>query len=184
MFAKFASSLTGAYDDIVLPTVSSSVDWEVELAFVVGARGRNLSEVEALGAIAGYTVANDVSMRDWQSRTSQFLQGKTFEACTPVGPFLVTADELPGGSAADLRLTCEVDGVTMQDSRTSDLIFGIGTVASYISQIMSLEPGMLVLTGTPSGVGVARTPPTYLREGEVMRTAIEGIGVLENHCVR
>ncbi len=183
LFAKFASSLIGARDDIALPSVSPCVDWEVELAFVVGGRGRYLSESEALGTIAGYTVANDVSMRDWQSRTSQFLQGKAFEACTPVGPALVTPDELPGGSAEDLRLSCEVDGVAMQDSRTSDLIFGIGAVAAYISQIMSLEPGMLVLTGTPSGVGAARKPPVFLRAGQVMRTTIEGIGVLENHCV-
>ncbi len=183
LFAKFASSLIGAHDDIALPSVSPCVDWEVELAFVVGGRGRYLSESEALGTIAGYTVANDVSMRDWQSRTSQFLQGKAFEACTPVGPALVTPDELPGGSAEDLRLSCEVDGVAMQDSRTSDLIFGIGAVAAYISQIMSLEPGMLVLTGTPSGVGAARKPPVFLRAGQVMRTTIEGIGVLETHCV-
>jgi acylpyruvate hydrolase len=183
LFAKFTSSLVGAHDDIVLPAVSSSVDWEVELAFVVGGRGRNLSEADALRAIAGYTVANDVSMRDWQSRTSQFLQGKAFEACTPVGPALVTPDDLPGGSAEDLRLTCEVDGIAMQDSRTSDLIFGVGAVAAYISQIMSLEPGMLVLTGTPSGVGAARKPPAFLRDGQVVRTTIEGIGVLENHCV-
>ncbi len=183
LFAKFASSLIGAHDEIVLPSVSPCVDWEVELAFVVGGRGRYLSEAAALGTIAGYTVANDVSMRDWQSRTSQFLQGKAFEACTPVGPALVTPDELPGGSAEDLRLTCEVDGIAMQDSRTSDLIFGIGAVAAYISQITSLEPGMLVLTGTPSGVGAARKPPVFLQAGQVMRTTIEGIGVLENHCV-
>ncbi|MCU1493314.1 MAG: putative hydrolase [Acidimicrobiaceae bacterium] len=183
LFAKFASSLLGANDDLVLPAVSSEVDWEVELAFVVGGSGRNLSEEQAGEAIAGYTVANDVSMRDWQRRTSQFLQGKAFEASTPVGPVLVTPDELPGGSAEDLRLTCEVDGVSMQDGRTSDLVFGPAAIAAYVSQIMSLEPGMLVLTGTPDGVGVARTPPVFLSDGQLMRSTIEGIGVLENSCV-
>lgn len=183
LFAKFASSLLGAQDDLVLPSASTSVDWEVELAFVVGARGRNLSEAEAERAIAGYTVANDVSMRDWQHRTTQFLQGKAFEASTPVGPVLVTPDELPGSSAADLRLTCEVDGIPVQDGRTSDLIFTPAVIASYISKIMSLEPGMLVLTGTPDGVGAARTPPVFLRDGQRMKTTIEHIGTLETRCV-
>jgi acylpyruvate hydrolase len=183
LFAKFASSLLGANDDLVLPAVSSEVDWEVELAFVVGGTGRNLSPEQAGNAIAGYTVANDVSMRDWQRRTSQFLQGKAFEASTPVGPVLVTPDELPGGSAANLRLTCEVDGIAVQDGRTSDLVFDPAQIAAYVSQIMTLEPGMLVLTGTPDGVGVARTPPVFLRDGQLMRSTIEGIGVLENSCV-
>lgn len=183
LFAKFASSLLGANDDLVLPAVSSEVDWEVELAFVVGGRGRNLSPDEALGAIAGYTVANDVSMRDWQRRTSQFLQGKAFGASTPVGPALVTPDEIPGGSAEDLRITCEVDRIAVQDGRTSDLIFGCARIASYVSEMMPLEPGMLVLTGTPDGVGVARTPPVFLREGQLLRSSIEGIGSLENRCV-
>jgi acylpyruvate hydrolase len=181
LFAKFASSLIGAHDDLVLPAVSSEVDWEVELAFVIGRAGRNLSRDEAQDSIAGYTVANDVSMRDWQHRTSQFLQGKTFEASTPVGPFLVTPEELPGGSAENLRLTCEIDGIVMQDGRTSDLIFSPATLAAYVSEIMTLQPGMLVLTGTPSGIGATRTPPVFLRDGHVMRTTIEGIGVLENN---
>jgi acylpyruvate hydrolase len=182
LFAKFASALIGARDDLALPAASSEVDWEVELAFVIGGHGRNLSEDQARAAIAGYTVANDVSMRDWQRRTSQFLQGKTFEASTPVGPVLVTPDELPGGSADDLRLSCEVDGVVVQDSRTSDLIFGVAAVASYLSTVMSLEPGILVLTGTPAGIGGARTPPVFLQDGQLMRTTIEGIGTLENRC--
>jgi acylpyruvate hydrolase len=183
LFAKFASSLLGAREKLVLPAVSLEVDWEVELAFVVGGRGRDLSEEEALGAIAGYTVANDVSMRDWQRRTSQFLQGKAFEASTPVGPALVTPDELPGGSADDLRLVCEVNGTVVQDGRTSDLIFSPAAIASYLSMITSLQPGMLVLTGTPGGIGAARTPPVFLRDGQLMRSTIEGIGTLENRCV-
>jgi acylpyruvate hydrolase len=183
LFAKFASTLLGANDDLGLPAASSEVDWEVELAFVIGGRGRNLSPDEARATIAGYTVANDVSMRDWQNRTSQFLPGKAFEATTPIGPVLVTPDELPEGSADNLRLVCEVDGVTVQDSRTSDMIFGVGALASYLSTILSLAPGMLVLTGTPSGVGAGRKPPVFLRDGQLMRTTIEGIGTLENRCV-
>jgi acylpyruvate hydrolase len=183
LFAKFPSSLLGAYDDLVLPAVSTSVDWEVELAFVVGVRGRNLSEAEASHSIAGYTIANDVSMRDFQARTSQFLQGKAFEASTPVGPVLLTPEEFPGESVTDLRLTCEVDGVVVQDGTTADMIFTPPVIAAYISQIMTLEPGMLILTGTPDGIGAARTPPIFLREGQTMRTTVERIGKLENHCV-
>jgi acylpyruvate hydrolase len=185
LFAKYSAALIGPNDPIVLPAASSQVDWEVELAFVIGPSGgsprRNLTEAQALDAIVGYTVANDVSMRDWQGRTSQFLQGKTFEASTPVGPALVTADEV--GDANDLRLTCTVDGAVMQDSTTADLIFGPATIAAYLSTIMTLTPGLLVLTGTPSGVGAARTPPVFLQAGQEVRTRIDGIGELRNDCV-
>jgi acylpyruvate hydrolase len=185
LFAKFSAALLGPSDPLALPAASSQVDWEVELAFVIGPAvstnsGRNLSEAQALDAIVGYTVANDVSMRDWQGRTSQFLQGKTFEASTPVGPEIVTADEI--GDANDLRLTCTVDGVVMQDGTTADLIFGPATIAAYLSTIMTLKPGLLVLTGTPSGVGAARRPPVFLRAGQELRTRIEKIGELCNQC--
>jgi acylpyruvate hydrolase len=185
LFAKFSAALLGPSDPLALPAASSQVDWEVELAFVIGPSvnvtgGRNLSEAQALDAIVGYTVANDVSMRDWQGRTSQFLQGKTFEASTPVGPALVTADEV--GDASDLRLTCTVGGVVMQDGTTAGLIFPPATIASYLSTIMTLKPGLLVLTGTPSGVGAARTPPVFLRAGQELRTRIDKIGELCNQC--
>jgi acylpyruvate hydrolase len=179
LFAKFARTLTGAGDEIVVPEAGSTeVDWEAELAFVVGRTIRGAGPEEAAGAIAGFTVANDVSMRDWQNRTLQWLQGKAWEATTPVGPHLVTPDECRG--AADLRITCEVDGELMQDARTSDLVFPPAQVAAYISTLITLEPGDLILTGTAGGVGATRTPPVFIRSGQKVRTSIEGVGELVN----
>jgi acylpyruvate hydrolase len=179
LFAKFARTLAGAGDEIVVPEAGSSrVDWEAELAFVIGSTIRGARPQEAAGAIAGFTVANDVSMRDWQSRTLQWLQGKAWESTTPVGPHLVTPDEC--GGAADLRITCEVDGELMQDARTSDLVFPPAQIAAYISTFITLEPGDLILTGTAGGVGAARTPPVFIRSGQKVRTSIEGVGELVN----
>ena len=181
LFAKFARSLIGAGDPIVLPPESEKVDWEAELAFVIGRAVRRADPEQAERAIAGYCVLNDVSMRDWQFRTVQFLQGKTFERSTPVGPALVTPDEVDG--ARDLTLTCEVDGEVMQKGRTSDLLFPPVELVRYISTIVTLEPGDIVATGTPAGVGAARNPPVFLRPGQVVRTRIEGVGELVNECV-
>lgn len=183
LFAKYASSLLGPNDDLVLPAVSEKVDWEAELAFVIGRRGRNLDEEGARACIGAYTVANDVSMRDWQRRTTQFLQGKTFEASNPVGPFLATPDELPASPEDGLRITCQVDDKVVQDGTTKDMVFPVAEVAAYISTFMTLEPGTLVLSGTPDGVGAGRTPPMFLRPGQVLRTAVEGLGELVNRCV-
>lgn len=183
LFAKYASSLLGPRDDLVLQGASDAVDWEVELAFVVTRPGRHLDEEAAGTCIGLYTVANDVSMRDWQRRTSQFLQGKTFEASTPLGPFLVTADELPAAPEDGLRLTCRVDDELVQDGSTKEMVFPPAEVAAYISTFMTLEPGMVVLTGTPDGVGAARTPPVFLRPGQMLHSAVEGIGELVNRCV-
>jgi acylpyruvate hydrolase len=183
LFAKYARSLIGARDPIALPAESDQVDWEVELAFVIGREVRRARGAAAREAIAGFTVLNDVSMRDWQFRTMQFLQGKTWERSTPVGPVLVTPDELPGATAPDLALVCEVDGDVMQKGRTTDLLFGPEELVEYVSTIMTLEPGDLVATGTPSGVGAGRTPPVFLRPGQVVRTAIDEIGELVNECV-
>jgi acylpyruvate hydrolase len=181
VFAKYAVALIGARDDIWLPPESDEVDWEAELGIVVGRRVRRASAEEARAAIAGYTVVNDVSMRDWQYRTPQWDQGKTWEHATPVGPWLVTPDEVD--DARDLRVTCEVDGALMQDGRTSDLLFDPVTTVQYLSTVCTLEPGDLISTGTPAGVGHGRTPPVYLRPGQVVRTTIEGIGALVNRCV-
>lgn len=181
LFAKFASSLIGAYDDLVLPSVSSAVDWEVELGVVMGRRTRRATPEQARDAIAGFTVVNDISMRDWQMRTTQYLQGKTFDASTPVGPVLVTGDEV--GDGADLELCCMLDGVVMQDGRTSDLLFDPATVVSYISQFATLVPGDLILTGTPGGVGARRDPQVFLASGQVLTSSIEGIGSCVNRCV-
>jgi acylpyruvate hydrolase len=181
LFAKFADSLLGARDDLVLPSVSERVDWEAELGVVIGRPLYRATPDQAAAAIAGYTVLNDVSMRDWQRRTLQFLQGKMFEHSTPAGPYLVTPDE--AGNAQDLEIGCEVDGVVMQQGRTSDLVFGAAEIAAYASQIITLRPGDLIATGTPGGVGDARKPPVYLQPGNVLRTWIEGIGECVNHCV-
>jgi acylpyruvate hydrolase len=181
LFAKFAGTLLGARDELVLPSVSEKVDWEVELGVIIGRPIYRATPAEAAAAIAGYTVVNDVSMRDWQSRTLQWLQGKAFERTTPAGPYLVTPDEV--GHAADLEVRCEVDGAVMQQSRTSDLVFGPADIAAYASQVITLRPGDLIATGTPGGVGNARKPPVYLQSGNVLRTWIEGLGECVNQCV-
>jgi acylpyruvate hydrolase len=181
LFAKFAQTLLGPHDDLVLPAVSDRVDWEVELGVVIGRPIYRASPDEAAAAIAGYTVTNDVSMRDWQRRTLQWLAGKMFERSTPVGPYLVTGDEV--GDAADLEVRCEVDGAVMQQSRTSDLLFSPADIAAYASQAITLLPGDLLLTGTPGGVGDARKPPVYLQPGQTLRTVIEGLGECVNRCV-
>lgn len=181
LFAKFANTLLGAHDDIALPEVSDEVDWEAELGVVIGSPVRRASAEQAAEAIAGYTVVNDISMRDWQWRTVEWLQGKAFEASTPAGPWLVTADAVD--HAADLELRCEVDGQVMQRSRTSDLLFGPAELVAYISQFTTLEPGDLIATGTPGGVGAARDPKVFLQAGQTVRVAIEGIGECVNTCV-
>lgn len=182
LFAKFARALIGARDPITLPRVSEAVDWEVELAFVIGRAARHVPVDTALDHIAGWTVFNDISVRDFQNRTLQFLSGKTFEATNPVGPALVTRDEV-SADGRGLRVRCLVDGQVMQDASTDDLLFGPAEIVSYVSQIVTLEPGDLIATGTPGGVAAGRTPPPWLRPGQVVRTEIEGVGVLENECV-
>jgi acylpyruvate hydrolase len=183
LFAKFARSLVGARDPIVLPT--DQVDWEAELAVVIGSEVRHAGPAEAGAAIAGYTVCNDISVRDFQNRTLQWLQGKTFEDSTPLGPWLVTTDEVVADPAdtPDLAISCEVDGDVRQASRTSDLIFGPAAIVEYVSRIVTLEPGDVISTGTPGGVGMGRTPPVFLTPGQVVRTVIEGVGELVNECV-
>jgi acylpyruvate hydrolase len=182
LFVKFREALIGAHDDIVLPTASDAVDWEAELTVVIGTRVRHASPAEAAHAIGGFTVANDISMRDWQYRTLEWLQGKTWEHATPVGPLVVTPDEV-GGPAPDLPIGCEVDGVVRQQGRTSELVFSPADLVAYASEFVTLEPGDLILTGTPAGVGHGMDPPTYLGAGQLVRTTIPGIGELYNRCV-
>jgi len=180
LFAKFANSLLGANDDIVLPSVSDQVDWEAELGVVIGTALRRALASQAAAAIAGYTIVNDVSMRDWQWRTSEWLQGKSFEASTPAGPWLVTPDEVDAGR---LDLRCDVDGDNRQHANTSDLLFPPAEIAAYISQFTTLEPGDLIVTGTPGGVGAGRDPKVFLRPGQTLTTTIGGLGQLRNRCV-
>ena len=181
LFAKFADTLMGANDDLVLPAVSERVDWEVELAVIIGQPVYRASTKEAAAAIAGYATLNDVSMRDWQRRTLQWLAGKMFEHTTPVGPYLVTPDEVD--DAKDLAISCEVDDVVMQSSRTSDLLFSPAEIIAYASQAITLRPGDLIATGTTGGVGDARKPQLYLKPGNVLRTSVEGLGECLNRCV-
>ena len=181
LFAKFAETLMGPNDDLVLPAVSERVDWEVELSVIVAAPVYRASAAEAAAAIAGYATSNDVSMRDWQRRTLQWDAGKIFQHTTPVGPYLVTPDEVD--HARDLEIRCEVDGTVMQQARTSDLLFTPADVIAYASQAITLRPGDLILTGTTGGVGDARKPPVYLKPGQVLRTSIEGLGECVNHTI-
>ena len=180
LFAKFADALVGPNDVITLDPASDAVDWEAEMAVVVGESVRRASRDEAERAIAGFGAFNDITMRDWQYRSMQWLQGKTFEATTPFGPYLVTPDELPGGTRPSLDVHCAVDGETVQTSNTSDLVFDPATLIGYISQITTLHPGDAIATGTPGGVGHARDPKRYLTDGAVLTTAIQGLGAQRN----
>ncbi len=181
LFTKYARSLIGANDPIQMPQDDESVDidWEAELGLVIGSEVRRASAEEAEAAIAGYTVVNDVSVRDWQYRTTQFLQGKAWEGTTPVGPYLVTAE--PGTPAA-FPISCTVDGQVMQSSNTSELCFGPVALVQYISTLITLAPGDLIVTGTPAGVGHARNPKIFLERGQTVVTRIEGIGECRNVC--
>ncbi|MFD1547813.1 fumarylacetoacetate hydrolase family protein [Nonomuraea guangzhouensis] len=176
LFAKFADALIGPYDDIALPAVSEAMDWEAELAVVIGTEVRHASPEQAQAAIAGYSVLNDVTARDYQNRTLQWLQGKTFESTTPFGPYLVTPDELDGA----LIMRCEIDGEVVQEADTADLVFPPAELIAYISKIITLRPGDVIATGTPGGVGHARKPPRYLADGDKVVTRIAGVGELVN----
>jgi acylpyruvate hydrolase len=180
-FSKFTSALVGAGQPVVAPRASGQLDYEVELAVVIGRPGHHIREADAYAHIAGYTILNDVSVRDFQMRTSQWLIGKVFDRSTPVGPALVSADEVPDPES--LRLTTTVNGRVLQDGNTRNFIFGIRRVIAAISEILTLEPGDLIATGTPAGVGYTRTPPIFLKPGDTMVAEVEGLGRLENPIV-
>ena len=184
LFSKYATALVGDGEPIVLPPVSNEVDYEAELVIVVGRRGRNLKAGEGMACLAGYTIGHDVSARDWQLKKDQkqWMVGKTFDTFAPTGPVLVTADEVPDPHNLGIRL--RLNGQTMQDSNTRQMIFPVGAVLEYLSKVFTLEPGDLVFTGTPPGVGMARKPPVYLRAGDVVEVEIEGLGVLRNNVVQ
>jgi acylpyruvate hydrolase len=178
LFTKFATSLTGAHDPIACPPESSAIDYEGELAVVIGARTRRVDATQALDAVAGYTVANDVTMRDYQYKTHQWLQGKAWDASTPLGPALVTPDEAGDPSALTLRTL--VNGDVVQESSTDLMIFPVPTLISVISEFATLEPGDVILTGTPAGVGFRREPQLLMGDGDVAVVEIDGIGRTEN----
>ena len=181
VFAKWPNTLIGDGAPIVIPRASHRVDYEAELAFVVGKRARNVPEQSAYDVIAGYMCLNDVSVRDYQMRTSQWTMGKVFDTHAPCGPFLVTRDEVP--DPGNLRISCSIDGEMLQDSSTSQLVFGVPRLVAELSAVMTLEPGDIVATGTPAGVGTSRTPKRWIRPGERVRVEIEGLGVLENPAI-
>ena len=180
VFAKFADSLIGAADPIALPPESEQVDWEAELAVIIGSPVRRADTAQAERAIAGFSVLNDVTTRDWQYRTKQWLQGKTFEHTTPIGPVMATPDELDGGVAPAASISATVNGETMQKSNTADLVFGPVELVRYLSTVTTLRPGDVIATGTPGGVGHARTPARYLTDGSRLVTEIGGIGKTDN----
>jgi 2-keto-4-pentenoate hydratase/2-oxohepta-3-ene-1,7-dioic acid hydratase in catechol pathway len=180
-FAKYANSLIGAGAAIEIPRESDKVDYEAELAFVIGKRGRHISAERAYDYIAGYTIVNDVSVRDYQMRTSQWMLGKVFDTHAPCGPVIVTTDEIPDPQTLAIRTT--IDGVVLQDSNTAQLVFTVPRLVAELSAIMTLEPGDIVATGTPAGVGTSRTPKRWMRPGERVRVEIEKIGALENPIV-
>lgn len=183
LFSKFADTLIGATDDILRPVETEEFDWECELAVVVGSTVRRADTGQAEAAIAGFTVLNDITCRDWQFRTREWLQGKNWQSTTPVGPVVVTPDELTGGVRPALDFRTVVDGVTMQDNNTGDLLFDPVALVEYISTMVTLRPGDLIATGTPGGVGHARKPPVYLTAGQRVVTEMDGIGRLDNLVV-
>lgn len=179
-FNKQTTCLAGPFDDIV-QGVSDKCDYEVELGVVIGQPAKGVSEADAPKHVFGYVVMNDVSARDWQMHSPTFMMGKSFDTHGPIGPWIVTADEI--GDPHDLQLRCWVNGELRQDERTSDLIFNVWQQVSYLSQAFTLEPGDLLATGTPSGVGVAMQPPVFLKAGDVVTCEVEKIGTIENKVV-
>ena len=177
VFAKVTTCITGPGTPIHIPRVSSMVDWEGELCFVTGKTARYVEREDALDYVAGYMIGNDVSVRDWQSHAATWTTGKGFDTHGPIGPWLVTSDEVDG---SDLHIQTFVNDVLKQDSTTAQLIFGVPDLVAYLSSAFTLEPGDVVFTGTPSGVGVARRPREFLKPGDTVRIEIEGLGTLEN----
>ncbi|MGJ9403442.1 fumarylacetoacetate hydrolase family protein [Arthrobacter sp. KK5.5] len=183
VFTKFAESLTGPTDEIEIPAEDHRIDWEGELAIVIGAAGRRIPEEDAERHIAGYAVSNDVSMRGWQGRTPEWTQGKCWEAASPVGPYLVTPDEFTPGA----RITTRVNGEVVQQDSTADLVFSPAALVAYLSTMVTLRPGDLILTGTPAGVALGRRNEhgrhPWLKAGDVLETEIEGLGAQRNVLV-
>ena len=178
IFNKYNNALIGAGGPVVLPSNSNQVDYEAELAVVLGRQAKRVSMEEALHCVGGYTMMHDVSARDWQFRTGQWVSGKTFDTFGPCGPYLVTPDEVPDPHSLDIRL--KLNGQVMQDSNTRNLIFNIPTLISYISHMFTLKQGDIISTGTPPGVGFARRPQVFLRPGDVVEITVKGLGTMRH----
>tara|TARA_B100000902_G_scaffold66264_1_gene72689 strand:- start:2388 stop:3242 length:855 start_codon:yes stop_codon:yes gene_type:complete len=183
LFFKASSAIVGPYDSIVIPRGSKKTDWEVELAVIIGKKASYVSEIDAMDHVYGYVLHNDVSERAYQlEHSGQWVKGKSCDSFAPVGPFIATSDEIKDPNNLDLWL--KLNGEVMQKSNTSDFIFNIQYVVSYISQFMTLLPGDIISTGTPFGVGMGLTPPRYLKEGDVVELGIEGLGTSKQRCVK
>jgi 2,4-didehydro-3-deoxy-L-rhamnonate hydrolase len=182
IFCKTQNALSGPYDPIILPRSSDQVDWEVELAVIIGKQGKRINKTDAFEYIAGFTVMNDVSAREAQFSDSQWFRGKSFDSFAPAGPFIVTPDEID--DVNNLRLTAIVDGEIMQDGNTRDMIFDIPALIENISEDITLIPGDIISTGTPAGVGIFRDPPVVLKPGNVVECRIEKIGAIINKVVK
>jgi len=181
IFNKLATAVIGPGDKIVLPKVSKSPDYEAEFAFIIGRGGRHIRGEDWRAHVFGYTIVNDVSARDYQRATTQWLMGKTFDTFAPMGPWIITADEIPDPHNLDVQI--DINGEILQNSNTRELIFKIPDLIAFLSSVFTLEPGDIVSTGTPAGVGVARTPPRFLRPGDDVRVKIPAIGELRNPVV-
>jgi 2-keto-4-pentenoate hydratase/2-oxohepta-3-ene-1,7-dioic acid hydratase in catechol pathway len=178
-FSKAPTAVTGPFDDVFRHTaVTSQVDWEAELGVVIGRGGRNIAASDALSHVFGYTVINDITARDLQQRHAQWFKGKSLDGSCPMGPVVVTPDEF--GNPQNKRISLRVNGVTKQDARTSDMIFNVATIIEWLSKGLTLEPGDIIATGTPEGVGMGRNPQEWLQHGDVVETEIEGIGTMRN----
>lgn len=178
-FTKAPTTVNGPFDDVPRHRgVTEQLDWEVELGVIIGRAGRNLTKSDALAHVFGYTALNDLTARDLQQRHTQWFKGKSLDGSCPMGPVVVTADEF--GNPQDTRVSLRVNGVTKQDATTADMIFPVDTIIEWLSKGLTLEPGDIIATGTPEGVGMGRTPQEWLHDGDVIETEVEGIGIMRN----
>lgn len=182
LFAKWANAIVGPGDPVVYPAITSALDYEAELVAVIGRTARQVTEERALEYVLGYTCGNDISARDLQFGDTQWVRGKALDTFAPIGPWIVTSDEIADPQALGIR--CLVDGEVRQDDTTAHMLFSVARIIAFVTEGITLEPGDLVFTGTPPGVGIARTPPALLQPGSTVRVEIDGIGVLENTIVK
>lgn len=182
LFARFATTLTGHGQPIVRPRCSEQLDYEGEMVVYIGRGGRHIAKAQALDHVIGYSVCNEASVRDYQFKSPQWTAGKNFDATAPVGPAFVSADELPAGGSG-LRIETRLNGQTVQSSDTCDMVFDVATLIATVSEVMTLEPGDMLITGTPAGVGMARKPPLWMKAGDTVEVEIEGLGLLRNPVV-
>ena len=182
LFAMFANAIIGPEEDILIPQMSDQIDFEAEMGVVIGRRGRHIPVGEALDYIAGYTIVNDVSARDLQFSDNQWIRGKTFDTFAPIGPCMATTTDLADGDG--LAIALRLNGETMQQSNTRNLIFKVPELVSYVSRVLTLEPGDVIATGTPAGVGFTRTPPVFMQPGDVVEVDLEGVGTLRNRVAK